>query len=218
VVPKHENSQYYRKIILIGGTSHCGKTTLAKRMSVEHNIKLISTDSLAKHPGRPWKETPSNNIPEHVKDYYSKLSTKEMMASVLMHYEKLWPTIRDIIRLCIRENTNLIIEGSALLPKLIDHTFSNQVNFIWLTDVPENLRARIYGLSQYEEKLLEEKKMIDKFVDRTIAFDDFLTKDVKDMGLTLTSSNEIKHLESSSLPKIKNYTSLIAEDLLKKNS
>ena len=60
--------------------------------------------------------------------------------------------------------------------------------------------------------------MIDKFVDRTIAFDDFLTKDVKDMGLTLTSSNEIKHLESSSLPKIKNYTSLIAEDLLKKNS
>ena len=141
-----------------------------------------------------------------------------MMASVLMHYEKLWPTIRDIIRLCIRENTNLIIEGSALLPKLIDHTFSNQVNFIWLTDVPENLRARIYGLSQYEEKLLEEKKMIDKFVDRTIAFDDFLTKDVKDMGLTLTSSNEIKHLESSSLPKIKNYTSLIAEDLLKKNS
>lgn len=158
MVPMYENTQYYRKITLIGGTSHCGKTTFAKRMSAKYGVKLISTDSLAKHPGRPWSERPNNNIPENVKDYYSKLSTKEMMTSVLMHYQKLWSSIRAEIEQCIRENTNLIIEGSALLPKLIDQTFSNQVNAIWLTDTPKKLRARIYSQSQYEEKLLEEKK------------------------------------------------------------
>lgn len=38
--------------ILIGGSSHVGKSTLSKQLAAALGIELISTDDLARHPGR----------------------------------------------------------------------------------------------------------------------------------------------------------------------
>ncbi|MEL7245323.1 MAG: 2-phosphoglycerate kinase, partial [Cyanobacteria bacterium J06573_2] len=42
------------RIILIGGSSHVGKSTLAQSLANKLNWNYISTDKLARHPGRPW--------------------------------------------------------------------------------------------------------------------------------------------------------------------
>lgn len=44
--------------ILIAGTSHVGKSTLAGLLSERLRCEAISTDSLARHPGRPWPGIP----------------------------------------------------------------------------------------------------------------------------------------------------------------
>lgn len=163
---------------MIGGTSHCGKSTLAKSLSLELNIDFISTDNLAKHPGRPWKEIPKM-IPEHVVDHYLNLSVEELLISVFGHYKKLWPTIRCEIELKRNEKRGMIIEGSAILPELIANNLNGNVLPVWLTASENFLRSRIYKTSGYYKKTDLEKQLIDAFVRRAIAFDQIVMERVK---------------------------------------
>ncbi len=39
--------------ILIGGTSHAGKSTLAQSLAAKLGWNYLSTDKLARHPGKP---------------------------------------------------------------------------------------------------------------------------------------------------------------------
>lgn len=55
--------------ILIAGTSHVGKSTFAARLTKALGCSLISTDSLARHPGRPWP-----TVRPAVAEFYSSLS------------------------------------------------------------------------------------------------------------------------------------------------
>lgn len=42
------------RVILIGGSSHAGKSTLAQALAAELGWSYGSTDKRARHPGRPW--------------------------------------------------------------------------------------------------------------------------------------------------------------------
>src|SRR5215468_118437 len=58
-------------VILIGGTSHTGKSTVAKRIAERLGAICVSTDSLARHPGRPWPA--AREVPPHVVEHYLQL-------------------------------------------------------------------------------------------------------------------------------------------------
>ena len=84
------------RVILIGGTSHTGKTALARALAARLGWRRLSTDSLARHPGRPWK-TGGCVVPDHVAEHYLSLSVDELIEDVLAHYRSLWPAIRDLV-------------------------------------------------------------------------------------------------------------------------
>ncbi len=42
------------RVILIGGSSHAGKSTLGQAIAAKLGWSYRSTDKLARHPGRPW--------------------------------------------------------------------------------------------------------------------------------------------------------------------
>ena len=65
-------------VLLIGGTSHTGKTTLAQSLAQQLDRDCISTDSLARHPGRPWKIS-DKEVPSHVVDHYWLAEHKSQM-------------------------------------------------------------------------------------------------------------------------------------------
>ncbi|MEK1850498.1 MAG: hypothetical protein AAAC48_01095 [Phyllobacterium sp.] len=44
------------RVILIGGSSNVGKSTVADALAEKLGRCCVSTDSLAKHPGRPWPQ------------------------------------------------------------------------------------------------------------------------------------------------------------------
>ena len=58
------------RVILIGGTSHAGKSTLGLSLAEKLGWDYLATDSLARHPGRPWKN--QNQGASHAGSYFGE--------------------------------------------------------------------------------------------------------------------------------------------------
>ena len=165
--------------ILIGGTSNTGKSTLAQRVSLKLGFEYLSTDSLARHPGRPWQEK-LELIPAHVREHYSLLTVDELISDLLHHYNNLWPKIDAILKSNGAQGRKVVLEGSALWPtKIKEHN----LNGIWLTAGDDFLKDRIYRSSNYQEKTFEEQKLIDKFLARTLRYNEIMMKHIDDYKL-----------------------------------
>ena len=62
------------RVILIGGSSHVGKSTLGRSITEQFGGRYLSTDNLSRHPGRPWVNANKNYIPKQVAEHYRTLS------------------------------------------------------------------------------------------------------------------------------------------------
>ena len=173
------------QLLLIGGSSHVGKSTLAQSLASHLRWNYCSTDKLARHPGRPWPAK-SKEIPKHVADHYQLLSADELIEDVLHHYrKKVWPLIEDIVTFHATDASSekMIMEGSALLPELVITLNFDNISTIWLTASNEFLRRRIYTASQYETKSPYEKMLVDKFLERNRLYNERIIDAVNRLGL-----------------------------------
>jgi 2-phosphoglycerate kinase len=192
-------------IFLIGGTSHCGKSTLAELLSATIHAKLLSTDSLARHPGRPWKQPPEV-LPRHVAEHYTSLSADELVASVYVHYEKLWPSIYSIIASHLQTSARLVIEGSALLPQAVHTLKHERIVAVWLYASADFLVKRIHTSSNYQEKTTYEQQLINKFIERTLAFNEVLMKQAAVLNLRNIAVEDFPDTEALIKACLQNYT------------
>ena len=104
------------RVILIGGSSHVGKSTLSRSLADRLGWRLISTDNMARHPGRPWRSA-SDRVPDHVAEHYLTRSVGELITDVLHHYQaNVGPNVETLIRSATTEASSdrMILEGSAL--------------------------------------------------------------------------------------------------------
>ncbi|BAY85918.1 hypothetical protein NIES267_54240 [Calothrix parasitica NIES-267] len=168
------------RVILIGGSSHAGKSTLAQYLATKLNWNYRSTDKLARHPGRPWIQDNKKFIPQHVVEHYQNLSPEELFIDVISHYEKnVLPQIEKIVR----SEEYLIIEGSALYPELVKNLVrENQVEAIWLTGSEQLFRNRIYKESNFDNVGEDEKYLIEKFIQRTLLYNQRMMELVEKLG------------------------------------
>ena len=172
------------RVILIGGSSHVGKSSVSKSLAVALGWDHISTDSLARHPGRPWKLTPEK-VPDDVAKHYLCLSVGELIEDVLRHYRvNVWPKVEVIIasRSTDTSMTGLVLEGSALWPELVASLDFDRIAAIWLTASEDVFRQRIHVGSLYSAKSLRERMMIDKFLERTLAYNERMVDAVNRHG------------------------------------
>jgi 2-phosphoglycerate kinase len=160
------------RAILIGGTSHTGKSTLAAVLASRLGGEACSTDHLARHPGRPWATAPAG-VPAHVAEHYRALSTDEQMASVLDHYRRLAPRIVALVGAATARSP-LVLEGSALLPATVAPLMAGDVVGVTLLAGPDLLTARINAESRFVERDLTGRGLIDAFLARAIAFNSWL--------------------------------------------
>ena len=155
------------RVILIGGTSHTGKSTLAGALAGHLGWTAVSTDTLARHPGRPW-----GPIPPQVIQHYEKLDVTQLLRSVFDHYEKMAPSIERLVTKHLDEGEpRLVLEGSALLPETLLRLKRLGVGAILLTATPALLESRIRTESDYAGRDKREKSLIDTFIARALAFD-----------------------------------------------
>lgn len=162
------------RVLLIGGTSHCGKSTVARALAAGRGWEHLSTDRLARHPGRPWP-----TVPDHVAAHYRALSPDELAAAQLRHYEAMWP----VIAATIAEADLLVLEGSGIWPDRVADLGSDSVAALWLTAEADTLRRRIHASSRYADRTSDEQLLVDKFVARTLLYDELMRDAVRRRGL-----------------------------------
>jgi len=189
------------KLILIGGTSHVGKSTLSQRLAEQLGWNYLSTDQLARHPGRPWK-VGDRRVPEDVVEHYSNLSVAELVDSALQHYRRnVWPIVEAVVQSRLNNpfDAGLVFEGSAILPEQVCEAAFPRVSAIWLTAPGHLITERIKGSSDYEIGNSAERKLIDTFAKRTLEIDRILRLSVKGRDqklLDATSENVFEGLSS----------------------
>lgn len=173
------------RVILIGGSSHVGKSTVAQALATQLGWSYQSTDKLAKHPGRPWRTSPKV-VPDHVSAHYLTLSVDELIADVMRHYrDNVWPLVETLVARHATGGSNerLVLEGSALLPELVATMKFENIAAIWLTGSRELFQQRIYQSSAYETRSPDEQKMIDRFMERTWRYNESMVEAVGRLGL-----------------------------------
>ncbi|MYB48502.1 MAG: AAA family ATPase [Dehalococcoidia bacterium] len=176
------------KVILIGGSSHAGKSTLSETLAATLGWMSLSTDRLAAHPGRPWRRTQGDKVMDTVAEHYLNLSVDELMEDVLRHYRvNVWPQVEELIESYVVDTSanGLVLEGSALWPEFATSLDFDKVGALWLTAAEETFRQRIYANSRYSTKPGRDREMVDKFLQRTIAYDARMVEVVNQRGFML---------------------------------
>jgi 2-phosphoglycerate kinase len=172
------------RVVLIGGTSHTGKSSVARAVAERLGFDCRSTDLLARHPGRPWR-TPEREVPPHVAEHYATLGVDELIRSVLDHYARLWPTIEELITDRVNgDGTGLVLEGSALWPSRVGGLTVPGTRAVWLKADDAVLRERMRASARYDEATDEERYLVDRFLARAERFQTLMTRDADGHGLT----------------------------------
>ncbi|MGR6974703.1 hypothetical protein ACU639_34750 [Streptomyces cynarae] len=174
------------RVMLIGGTSNVGKSTVARKLASRLGFAYRSTDGLARHPGRPWR-TPEREVPAHVTEHYAGLTVEELTESVLGHYERLRPRVEELVAAHADEDgtgPGLVLEGSALLPDHVARLLGPGTGAVWLTADVSVVRARVYAAGQYDAATPSERLVMDKFVARSERFQSIVLDAVDRLGLS----------------------------------
>jgi 2-phosphoglycerate kinase len=160
------------KVVLIGGTSHVGKSTIARELAAVLGWAFLSTDQLARHPGRPWRDDASR-IPADVVDHYATHSTAELVEAVNRHYrENVWPIVSAIVRSHVKNpfDPGLVLEGSAILPECVATASLDGTRWLWLRAPEPLVTERILGSSGYAGRSADQQQLIDAFLARALQF------------------------------------------------
>lgn len=188
------------KVLLIGGTSHVGKSTLARRLAQDLGWSHLSTDQLARHPGRPWRSG-KDGVPADVVEHYTNLSTADLLASVRRHYQdNVWPIVAALVRSHLNNPYEpcLVFEGSAILPELVASAAWRRTRWLWLTAPAEVIDERIRHSSDYHRRAETERSLIRKFLERTLAFDRLVVRSAREVEAGLQDATAPDCYESIS--------------------
>jgi len=187
------------RVILIGGSSHCGKSTLGEELASRLGWTYRSTDKgFARHPGRPWP-TPTWTVPPHVIDYYASHDQDFLLADVVRHYRQtIWPMASELIRAHteVDAQTCLVLEGSALVPDRVATLDNPRVAALYLTTNRDTFRRRMYASSDYADHDAHGRALIDTFLQRTWNFDAWMRDEVDRLGLPLLHVTSAETIES----------------------
>ena len=174
------------RVILIGGSSHAGKTALGKFLAAKLNWSYIATDNLARHPGRPWAST-NGTIKDRVAEHYRTLSVESLLKDVLSHYQiNVLPQVKVLVNSHTWDLSTecLIIEGSALYPCFVADLIDNSVRAIWLVGSDRTIQTRIYRESNFYNVDKDKQYLVQKFCARTLLYNKRMQEEVKRLGLT----------------------------------
>ena len=144
--------------LLITGASHTGKSRLAARLGAALDWPVIATDSLARHPGRPWPEPK-----RHVAEMYERLSVETLHTLLLHHHANMVPIVRQAL-----QHRPVIVEGNALRPELYAAELDPDARMACLTAPDAVLSARIRAASGWDACTPRHKGQIDAFVARSL--------------------------------------------------
>ncbi|MET0241864.1 MAG: AAA family ATPase [Flavitalea sp.] len=184
-----------QRIVLITGTSHVGKTTCAVTLSEKTGFKVISTDTLARHPGRP-----SDSVPSFIIEYYNNLSDDTIHWFLKVHHENMRAVIQETIQRYIKTDQPLVLEGAALRPEYFADWNIDPANAYCLYAEPAILIGRIKASTDYNKGAQPLRIAIDKFIERSLRENELLAESAEKNGVAVVVVNDfekISHLATN---------------------
>lgn len=139
-------------IILIAGDTHTGKTLLAQRLLEKYKYPYLSIDHLKMGLIRSGQTSLSPESPD----------------SVLTDF--LWPVVREIIKTCIENGQNLIVEGCYIpfgWEKDFAYNYLRDIKYICLIFSEEYIR-------QHFVDIVKNEGVIEKRLSTDIVADDMI--------------------------------------------
>ena len=185
-------------VILIGGSSNVGKSSVAEAIAAALGWTRLSIGRLARHSGRPWRPAPET-VPDEVAQHYLSLSVDELIEDVLRHYRNnVWPKVEAIIASRSNDPTSggIVLEGSALWPDFATSLDFDKIAAVWLTADEKIFRQRIHTESRYDTQSPRERMTIDKFLERTLAYNARMVDAVNRHDFTLVN------VQQSNVPEL----------------
>ena len=184
------------RVILIGGSSNIGKSMVAGAIAEKLGWRCISTDSLAKHPGRPWPRK-REKVRDNVLEHYQSQKANELVESVILHQRRMSPLIAELVRSTAKDTgtEKMVLEGSALWPFITGGCRPKQAGAVWLTAGIETLRARIHKASGFQTADEKSKAMISMVAERTLLFEEKTAQLVSEHGCPVLNVDKFETTE-----------------------
>lgn len=173
--------------ILISGTSHVGKSTLAEKLAARLGWNVLSTDKLGRHPGRPWL-----GVPEPVTEFYERLTPETIHWFLKVHHENMWRQVGPMIEAERAAGRRFVLEGAALRPEYIAPLLSDEMVGVLLYADSDFLLARMRAAAGYEARDAGERLIIDAFIDRSLRENAALAASAREVGLRMVDAADAR--------------------------
>lgn len=86
----------------------------------------------------------------------------------------------------------MVVEGSALWPTTVNEY---NLNGLWLTASNDFLQNRIYSSSDYQNKTIDEQRFIDKFLERTLRYNELMMNKIEEFKLPYINVENFSNLD-----------------------
>ena len=121
-------------VVLIGGSSHTGKTNLAQRLLEKYRYPYLSID--------------------HLKMGLIRSGNTELtpMSDDMALTEYLWPIVREMVKTAVENGQNLIVEGCYIpfdWQTDFEENYLNQIRYICLIMSEQYIRSHFEDIKAY---------------------------------------------------------------------
>ncbi len=164
-------------LLFLAGTSHLGKSSSAQQLADKAGCSIQSTDTMGRHPGRPWK-----GVPDPVLKFYLSLDADAIHWFLKVHHQNLRPLIAQAVNRAKTNNVKTVFEGAALRPEYIPHWCAD-ASAVVLWAKPDLIRERIERASLSASAEDRVQAATRAFVERSLRENDALAEGAALTGL-----------------------------------
>ena len=180
------------KSLLLLGTSHVGKSTCAKAIGDKYGLKVVSTDSLGRHPGRPW-----TGVPSEVLEFYSNMSDDAIYWFLRVHHQNMRAVIDAVLK---AQKDPFILEGAALRPENLVQSEQSKFVPVCLYVADNVLKERILANAMNAPK--DVTLATHRFLERSLRENSALEQSARQHGITcldvtgMTLSEQVQSIDA----------------------
>ena len=178
------------KVVLIGGTSGAGKTTLGRALAAKLGIASLTVDDLQiaaravttpeSHPGLHVMNIPTAH------EYFTSSTVDELTADATAQHEAMRPAIERVVRVRANSGPSIVIDGWYMRPRWMgEMDFENVVSF-WIVADPAVLEARERVLGkEWMAQSSDPERMFQNFLGRSLWYNDLIRRQAEELGHTV---------------------------------
>jgi len=165
------------KVILIGGSPMCGKSTIAKTLALKLGWTCISTDDIGEVLQTLVDINPMKSV--NYMDYYANTDKGILITDIIKYHTKIQPAILRLIEIHSTWGSPTIIEGWAIYPDIMDEITSDSVKAVWLISDESLLRNRLMSNIEFCKSAINTNIIQENYLYRSLWHNNFLFEQCK---------------------------------------